>query len=104
MLPYRALCPGNRLRFQETASAITSTDYAKLDAIELPHLDPFGRGNVDRKWIAPLPPLPRPLQFRPLDHDHPLPRQSATSLCTSCPRPARPTTARETATRPSPVP
>src|SRR5438093_3602592 len=40
---------GKRFCFQGNARSHTSTDYAKLDAVELPHLDPFGSRNVDRK-------------------------------------------------------
>jgi len=43
----------NDFCFQRKARSHTSTEYAKLDAVELPHLDPFGGRNVDRKQIAP---------------------------------------------------
>jgi hypothetical protein len=46
---YALFNPGNRFCFQRNARSHTSPEYAKLDAIELPRLDPFGGRNVDRK-------------------------------------------------------
>ncbi len=41
--------PGNRFCFQRNARSIRGQEYAKLDGIELAHLDPFRGENVDRK-------------------------------------------------------